>query len=260
VNFAESGQTIVLSPGDYKENVIIHAKNLTICSDNSQDSVDVSPVTISGDGESAVVSLLAGSAVELQGITIRDGGLGVSCSAAQLQMSRCAVTGNGGCGIEVSDESELVVANSIIAGNAESGIKVLPVNKGRKGFVYSDVDINNCTIVRNQQHAICGNEIAIKNSILYFNGQLVEGVQISGEDISVTFSDVQGGFDSDGNIDEDPIFVDADSSDYHLRTDSPCVDAGDPSDPVGDEPAPNGGRINMGAYGGTAGATRTIVN
>jgi len=36
---------------------------------------------------------------------------------------------------------------------------------------------------------------------------------------------------------------------------SPCIDAGDPNSPVGDEPFPNGGVINMGAYGGTAEAS-----
>jgi predicted outer membrane repeat protein len=38
---------------------------------------------------------------------------------------------------------------------------------------------------------------------------------------------------------------------------SPAVDAGDPNSPVGDEPFPNGGRINMGFYGGTAEASRS---
>jgi len=30
---------------------------------------------------------------------------------------------------------------------------------------------------------------------------------------------------------------------------SPCIDAGDPNSPIGTEPFPNGGRVNMGAYG-----------
>jgi hypothetical protein len=38
---------------------------------------------------------------------------------------------------------------------------------------------------------------------------------------------------------------------------SPCVDAGDPLDPVGEEPAPNGGRANIGAYAGTIEASRS---
>ena len=39
---------------------------------------------------------------------------------------------------------------------------------------------------------------------------------------------------------------------------SPCIDAGDPNSPVGDEPKPNGGVINMGAYGGTAEASKSL--
>ena len=38
---------------------------------------------------------------------------------------------------------------------------------------------------------------------------------------------------------------------------SPCVDAGDPLDPVGHEPFPNGGIINMGVYGGTDEASKS---
>ena len=38
-----------------------------------------------------------------------------------------------------------------------------------------------------------------------------------------------------------------------------CIDAGDPNSPVGEEPDPNSGRINMGAYGGTSEASKTNV-
>jgi len=40
-------------------------------------------------------------------------------------------------------------------------------------------------------------------------------------------------------------------------TDSPCIDAGDPSIPVGDEPAPNGDLLNLGAYGRTVQASKS---
>jgi len=99
-----------------------------------------------------------------------------------------------------------------------------------------------------------------------------------------------------GNIDTDPLFARPDylepndlpdggprravglmmvaESDYHLKSQagrwdpvseawvvddvtSPCIDAGDPNSPVGDEPEPNGGRINLGAYGGTAQASKS---
>jgi parallel beta-helix repeat protein len=39
---------------------------------------------------------------------------------------------------------------------------------------------------------------------------------------------------------------------------SPCIDAGDPNSPIGHEPLPNGGVINMGAYGGTEQASLSL--
>jgi len=41
---------------------------------------------------------------------------------------------------------------------------------------------------------------------------------------------------------------------------STCIDAGDPMSPIGLEPFPNGGRINMGAYGGTPEASKSYFN
>ncbi len=118
-----------------------------------------------------------------------------------------------------------------------------------------------------------------------------EGEQVN---VVIRYSDVQGGWPGEGNIDADPCFaapghwVDATNpgntvpanftnavwvdGDYHLKSQagrwdpkaerwvtdgvtSPCIDAGDPNSPVGDEPEPNGGRVNMGAYGGTAEAS-----
>jgi predicted outer membrane repeat protein len=78
------------------------------------------------------------------------------------------------------------------------------------------------------------------------------------------------------NISADPLFVDPDNGDYHLRSErgrywpehdvwvldeltSPCVDGGDPNTPAGQERMPNGGRINMGAYGGTPYASMSDI-
>lgn len=85
---------------------------------------------------------------------------------------------------------------------------------------------------------------------------------------SARYSCVQNGSEGEGNIQEDPLFADAENGDYHLLSElgrfipayglwafdevtSPCVDAGDPWLDVAGERMPNGGRVNMGAFGGT---------
>jgi len=117
-----------------------------------------------------------------------------------------------------------------------------------------------------------GSDIKIRNSIIWYN----EGLQISLNDPPaepVTFSDVQGGYPGTGNIADQPLFAPSAVPDYHLQSiygrydphagawvidprHSPCIDAGDPDDPVANEPPPNGARINMGAYGGTRQASK----
>ncbi len=54
-----------------------------------------------------------------------------------------------------------------------------------------------------------------------------------------------------GDLTQDARFRDASNRDFRILESSPCLNAGDPGDPAGDEPAPYSGRIDMGAYGGT---------
>jgi predicted outer membrane repeat protein len=44
---------------------------------------------------------------------------------------------------------------------------------------------------------------------------------------TVSYSNVQGGYSGDGNIDADPLFVDAGAGDLSLSAGSPCIDAAD---------------------------------
>jgi len=113
----------------------------------------------------------------------------------------------------------------------------------------------------------------------------------------ITYSDVQGGWPGEGNIDLEPLFVDLGhwgdvndpnivvvpsapnavwvDGDYHLKSEagrwdpnsqswlkdgvtSPCIDAGDPSSNWAGELWPHGKRINMGAYGGMAQASMSL--
>ncbi len=44
--------------------------------------------------------------------------------------------------------------------------------------------------------------------------------------LNVTYSNIEGGFQGEGNIDADPLFVDPEGGDYRLAAGSPCIDAG----------------------------------
>ena len=134
-----------------------------------------------------------------------------------------------------------------------------------------------------------GATTTIENCIIYDNrmGQVGTG---TGGTVNILYSDVEGGLDGiidlgtvnwgPGNTDADPCFVrvrdpfGAFNGDYHLKSQagrwdpnsqnwvqdastSPCIDAGNPHSPIGVEPFPNGGRINMGAYGGTPEASKS---
>jgi hypothetical protein len=71
----------------------------------------------------------------------------------------------------------------------------------------------------------------------------------------------QYGFEgTNGNIRQNPLFVDSVNGDYHLQVSSPCIDAGDPNADYSGEPDQNGCRINMGAYGNTVEATTSLDN
>ena len=67
---------------------------------------------------------------------------------------------------------------------------------------------------------------------------------------TVTYSNIQGGIEGEGNINVDPIFTDPENGDYHLQGTSPCIDAGNPDSEYNDT---DGSRNNMGAYGGPGG-------
>ncbi len=162
----------------------------------------------------------------------------------------------------------------------------------------SSVDIVNCTVAGTgfggEGPLGYGIEvygpINITNSIVWYNGY-GPGEAITGNrhEANVSYSNVEhpryAEVVGNGNICVEPLFADTDivqqgvpelGEDFHLKSEvgrydpaseswvqddvtSPGVDAGDPTMHVGDEPLSSGGRINMGAYGGTAQASITAI-
>jgi hypothetical protein len=147
--------------------------------------------------------------------------------------------------------------------------------------------------------ALClrNSPVTVTNSILW--GNAPAQILASGTGKPLVRYSAAGGWTGVSNLSANPLFaavgrwVDEDdptetvkpdypnalwvTGDYHLQSQagrwdsatgkwlhdtltSPCIDAGDPATPVGQEPAPNGGIINIGAYGGTTQASKSRLN
>ena len=163
--------------------------------------------------------------------------------------------GDGGgiyCGSNATVVGNIIAENRAIVG--ADGIHT-PFQAG------TGVLVNN-TLVRNGQANLH------KFSNVYFNGRLIanniiaynEGRVFAPASTVLSHNNVFGnGTDYDSgvlhptDIQADPLFVDKDNGDYHLRQGSPCVDAGDDTVDAGEtdldaEPRHSGAHIDIGAY------------
>jgi predicted outer membrane repeat protein len=142
-------------------------------------------------------------------------------------------------------------------------------------YYIGDHTLTNCILWSDS--AVYGPEIAIcgANSHLTVSYNNIQGsCALVYTESSIPANSLNWG---QGNIDADPCFADPNNGDYHLKSQagrwdansqswvkddvtSPCIDAGDPMSPIGHEPFPNAGMINMGAYGGTAEASKSYFD
>ena len=132
-------------------------------------------------------------------------------------------------------------------------------------YQYHSSSFTNCSLANNeaieQGGAIwCDTEISedypivLKNCILWGN-IAPEGPEIyeQEEPIIATYSDIQGGYVGEGNINNNPLFLSIDTTgDLYLHPDSPCIDTGTadgaPADDIDDYLRPIGIGYDMGAY------------
>jgi len=87
-------------------------------------------------------------------------------------------------------------------------------------------------------------ESTITNTILWGNQSPVgPEIYVDGESPEITYCDIEGGWNGQGNIDSDPLFVSSVKNDFSLRWRSPCIDNGNPET----DPDPDQTRADIGA-------------
>lgn len=101
----------------------------------------------------------------------------------------------------------------------------------------ADISLVNCTLYGNRATGSAsaqggalfnsgGATISAYNSIIWNNSSPQISHHRGSAPLVIRHCDVEGGHGGEGNIDADPGFVNTDSGNFHLRSDSPCIDAG----------------------------------
>lgn len=277
IEVATEGATIIVAPGVYRENINLLGKKIHVKAFDPRNPDGGPCAVIEGTGGNPVVMIGAGAGPQcsLSGFVITKGrgdiAGGLYCSGSNPTLSHCLIVGNrctdpNGAAVYFR-ESRAVLINCTIADNYG----------GEDG---AGMTLNN-------------SDITVVDSIFW--GNRPYEIRSDGtSDPSICYCAVRGWWPDMGNIHANPLLVRpgywADPTDlnivlawddpravwmdgdYHLKSQagrwdptarlwlrddatSPAIDGGDPASPVGHEPAPNGGIVNMGAYGGTSEAS-----
>jgi len=173
--------------------------------------------------------------------------------------------------------STALIQNTVILGNRAGDFG------GGLFTAYSSPYLTNCTVAFDTAGGWGGGLYAgaeakpiITNTILNYNiNELWKGTLPDGGNFTANFGRAQSArpevsysniamtplnvFPGAGNISIDPEFLsNVPPYDLHLKTSSPCVDAGDPKNSASAEPDRLVNRIDIGAYGGTAEAAYSL--
>lgn len=222
------------------------------------------------------VVLVGSSGNIFSNLLVRDGGsaaINVGALSPNNRFYRSVLTRHTGVGLQLANIGGTVFDHGIIWSNQSHAIST---GQG------ANLSVSNSVLYASGQGHYIYN--LGTNNVLYadYNNLVLTNLALYGLDN--TMAPVRGlpqwtlARDADRySLTVDPLFADPDNDDYHLLSktrrvlpsgaltnDAPqhswLIDLGDPNRDVGDEPDPNGGRINIGRYGGTAEASGSKTN
>jgi hypothetical protein len=258
-----TGFTISNGYGEYGGGILCSASHSSI----SHNIITENAATYGG----GICSFYSNSVIDGNTITnntANTSGSGLYSFESPLQISNNLFYNNSGAvsggGLSLS-HSDALITNNMILGNSVS------VYGGGLWCSESDAEIFNNTMSGNTAGYYGGglgsrystpyvlNTIFWGDSALLYPNTNEIYVHVGNSPV-INYSDIEGGWEGQGNIDVDPLFRDPESGDFHLMStacgdpyDSPCIDAGHPDilDSLLDCSWGLGElRSDMGAYGG----------
>jgi hypothetical protein len=227
-----------------------------VCADNYPLSLLPTTATVSNCvliGNSAYALGGAAYGVTLNGCVLtansaRSGGGASSCTLINCTLSNNSATGNGsdpgfssgsgGGAYQCSLYNCLIVGNSAFHGGGASGSS-----------------LNNCTIVSNTAASSGGayadKAVTLTNCILFYNSATNGPNYLPGPSFShCCTTPLPAG---PGNFTNEPVFLNPAAGDFHLQTNSPCINAGinsavSSTTDLDGNPRIAGGTVDIGAY------------
>jgi hypothetical protein len=167
-------------------------------------------------------------------------------STESFRLSYCILTGNGawsGGGADGSQYGAAILNNCVLANN-------IATNGGGGGASYCT--LNNCTLAGNVASGSGGGGLnsTMDNCIIYYNTAPSQPNWYFGTfDYCCTTPPPPG----PGNITNEPVFVNLANGDFHLQSNSPCINSGNnayvtSATDLDGNPRIRGGTVDIGAY------------
>jgi hypothetical protein len=264
VDAAIPGETVLVSNGVYQTGGQLVSGSPTVNRVAATKAIILQSVAgptvtlIDGAGIARCAYLADGS--RLIGFTLTNGfasdnGGGVWSESSSAIVSNCVVISNvasSGGGVYQG-----TVNNCVLSGNTGGGVSSSTLNNclltGNSGFAsYADT-LNNCTVVGNANGIYAS---TANNCIIYYN-DLQGGVNYSGDSDTgwpvLNYCCTMPYSGGTGNITDVPLFVNLAGGDFHLQTNSPCVNVGNnayvnSATDLDGNPRIFDGTVDMGAY------------
>ncbi len=281
INVAAEGVAIHVCPGTYCENIDFLGKTLSVL------GIDPDHFVVKGP-RSVIAAAASGPVVRF------DNGEGPESLLAGFVITQ----GRGNpAGAILCDGASPSVVNCLIVGNRATAPDAAAIYCRNSQAVLSNCTIaDNDTGSEAAALVVVDSNVTVVGSILWGNtSQAV--LSLGSSEPIINCCNLQSGYREEGNIEADPLFarrgswvntgdpnetVDPEdpravwaAGDYHVsswagrwssvhqrwvydKQTSPCIDAGLPGLAFYWEPKPNGWRINMGVYGGTVEASKSL--
>jgi len=201
-------------------------------------------------------------------------GGGISARTGHVSIIGCVITGNyateAGGGIFGRNHAHLTILSSIVSDNTAPAGPEIALTETNEPDAYSDyhgqpVLVPSYSNIRGGQPEI---HVEDEYPIDWGPGNIAADPcfaagghwgHIADSDIHVEPNDPNATWvDGDYHLVSQGGRYDPNTGSWVIESvTSACIDAGDPISPIGSELFPNGGRVNMGAYGGTAEAAKS---